>query len=313
MTCSQGWKTVVFAQASASSPPTFTAASDIQDVVSENMQIVDSLQGNEQVIRGRRDRIVQTVALGGITVGGTLSMLLNYKRLGFWLKAATGTATSPYIQTEALLPHGIGVKRATSSYLRSYSGCLVDTLTIAGSEGGPITADVSLIGKTYTDTASSTTVPTYTAVDYSSGGWAPFMFSAATLTVNGGAIGIQGFSLEINNHLSPSALNNVFVTDICSEDFSVMLSVTSKAGDLYNALYDNTSGGTGKGKPGSEPAMVLTLTHASGTMVATMPKWSFPRAEGGTNGRGTIQTTFSGECLADAGLSPAQAISIAVT
>lgn len=305
MTCSQGWQTSVYMKVSSSSGISPDAlithvSTDQIDFLSEDFKISDRYQDDGD-IRGKREQFIHSVRLAGNSITGQLKLLACPGTLLNFLRYVTGSTSSPYTPQDTLdelsaMVRKIGVRR-------QYNQLVCAGLTLEASQGGPFIVTSNYVGKT--EVENPTSDPALLAA-YPSQYWNPYMLSDAVVTIGGTAVGVAKVSLKLDNVLSVNTLNSLAPTNICTQGSIVTLSLTSLAADLRAALYD-TSGmvSNGLGKPPGVIAQI-TLTHPLGSiLVIDCVNWVIPRTEGGTSGRGDINTTFSGRCYGTIGTNSA--------
>lgn len=88
---------------------------------------------------------------------------------------------------------------------RRHLGLRVNSCTIAGSVGTPITISLELIGQAETNTAAGS-AQALSATDVPER--SEFLFEEATFSLGGSALPMESFSLSLNNNLSERSLNS---------------------------------------------------------------------------------------------------------
>lgn len=188
----------------------------------------------DQGIRGTRSRYANRNRKVKEWVRGPINMNPTPTELDFWLKYAMGSeaiAVSTTFALEETLPSFYMIEDKGDT-VHEFPVCYVDSLTISGSQGQPITVNVQVEGKTETKDGAS--FPAITPVTDTM-----FVFSDLTLTLGGVAYAVESFQLKIDNVLDKERwLNAVTRAEIPTTDRLVTLGIQLPWDSTNDALYD---------------------------------------------------------------------------
>lgn len=123
-------------------------------------------------------------AFGKVTESGTTRHQID---------ALNSTGTFPSFQIEE-------AKVGTASLTRTYAGCIVNTLTIEGREGEPITVSMDLIAQSCTSGTSATAVTSGTAVPYNFSDLKGIELSGTALAMTGFYDEVKTWRFTLNNN-----------------------------------------------------------------------------------------------------------------
>ncbi len=153
---------------------------------------------------------------------------------------------------------------ATQNMIRTYAGCMVDTLEISAEEKAPVTTTVGLVAQSNTFTSGTKTTVTADTVK-------PYMWSHTRLMISGGAFGtsdyekfstVMSWTWGLENNLTPpnycdgSENIGLPVPGDRNYNFEFTMNSTAKTGaDIYSTLF----------KGGSEANLDLYLERTSGS------------------------------------------------
>ncbi len=125
------------------------------------------------------------------------------------------------------------------NFVRTFGGCVVDSLTIAGTQGEPISMDVNYIAQTQAFSSGAITAVTEDATR-------PYMWSDTQLHIPSGTVyqTLMDFSWTINNNMLPAHYLNgsreiaVQIPQNRDYEFAITLHATSeRTKTLYDQFY----------------------------------------------------------------------------
>lgn len=183
----------------------------------------------DEGIRGTRSRVMERLALGNISVGGTIEFNPTPAELAFLLPLVTGSSTTATVLTDALADVTIVVDSKT--VLDTYVGRM-NKFTFTGEPGEKMKLSADFVGKTRTAGTGGTLAGT---PDVSV---RPYMFydAGSGITIGGTVYQIDKFEFSIDNKIVPTYMMGQTVTDLEPTDRIVMLSLQSKFNAAENAL-----------------------------------------------------------------------------
>lgn len=195
-----------------------------------------------------RDRGVSYVESVGVE--GTPELYVRDDSIGFWLNTALGadavTGTTNYthvITPSNSVPYVTAWRNVADTLWERFTDCKVDGITISAEAGNPLTAAVSLQGRTPTRlTADPSVTP---AIPLGSG--SVYNFNDATVTLSGGATAlVSSFELSISNSVTRQQTDDVIAYDVVEGVREVDLSFDLIFEDLqeYNKFNYGTNVGT---------------------------------------------------------------------
>ena len=104
----------------------------------------------------------------------------------------------PYVDSDCEIFASIGRLLSASTESRQIDGCVISSLTIAGTSGGVITMSADFIGRAFSNSVDLSAVAT-TVV-----GTVPILHSGLTVTLGGDAIDLESFEITIGQPMFSS-------------------------------------------------------------------------------------------------------------
>ncbi len=229
-------------------------------------------------LRGTVSHTADRVRRGNRRVDGTLLFAPTPAELNTILYLALGgTKTSNTIPLDEALPvaHWLAGRDGTVYH---YNDCVVETLTITASEGGPLQVALTVVGK---DEVQEGTLASLT-IDASTGG--PFTMMDGAVTVGGSPYQFSSFELRVENRLEVKYRNSLTPTSIRRTDRMVTCSLPFSLGDA-SALYGSAVGGV---------AVVATFTNGAFSLGLSMAAVQAPRQPLPFGQRGILDLPWQG-------------------
>jgi hypothetical protein len=212
-------------------------------------------------IRGTRSRYANRNRTVKEWVRGSINMNPSALELDFWLAAALGLNTTGTFSLTEALP-SIYIIEDKGDTVHEWPVCYVDTFTISGSAGQPLTVSAAIEGKTETKDGAS-----FPSVN--PGTQSMFVMKDSVLTLGGTAREMEQFTLKIDNVLDKERwMNSLTRGEIPSLDRIVTLSATLP----WNGDTDDLYGVAVTGIEGS-----LVIADGTTTYTATFGTLSAPK------------------------------------
>ncbi len=234
-------------------------------------------------IRGTREHPSERTRDGTYTISGQIGVEPGPADLDVFLQWILGgtKSTNTIPVAETLSAMYIEIDRIAK--VHQYAGCYCDKGTFKATQGGILELMLDVEGKTET-ILNAGTFPALTpslAV--------PYVFTDATITLNGTSYQFRDFELTIDNHLKKDRfMNSVSRTDLPALDRIVSLSLNHPYTSDTTALYDLGAGG--------EAQVVLTFTNGGLSCTFTMVQFQVPTIPPETPGRDEIILPLKGIC-----------------
>jgi hypothetical protein len=234
-------------------------------------------------LRGIRDHQSERVRGGNTAVRGTIEMEPSPEEWALllpWILGGTPVGTSFPI-ADVLSSRFVQVDRVAK--VHTYASVYVNSATIRGSEGLPVSLSLDLIGTTETE-GNAGTFPAITPLNTP-----PFMFAEGVLTLLSSARSFQDFTLTINNALDVKFFNSPTATRIRPTDrivtFDAMVPYDTVNADLYNQAV-----------AGAAATLVFTppAPHAGYSMTVTFGTLQFPHETPTISGRSELMLPLRG-------------------
>jgi hypothetical protein len=169
--------------------------------------------------------------------------------------------------------------------LWNLTGVAVDSFTLSGSQGEPMSVSLGLLGQAYTVSGSFPAL----SLDIST---QPFLFIDCALTVNGSTTTIADFSLSISNGLDRGRFfNSSTLTALNKLNRTTTIGLTIPYGD-FTSLFGYGVNGTG-----AVGSIVATFTNGGSVLTVTAANVGFAPQSPSSPFQAEGFLTLSGECF----------------
>ena len=223
---------------------------------------------------GSRDHPSERVRRNTRRPGGTLTLEPNAAELANLLPRILGAAASgtTFALADTLPSFVVVLDKVTK--VETYSSCAVDRAVFSGSQGGPLSLELT-IEATDTSVGAAGSFPALT-LNTSTG---PYMFHEATFNVNGSAYNFKTWRLTISNECdkerffnSPTRQSIVPMDRVITWEFDGPYADNV---DLYNLSVTGV-------------ACTATFTNSNVSILFSSPAVSFPRKSARVDGTNEI-------------------------
>jgi hypothetical protein len=267
MTESMGWAVAMAVNTSN----TFDSSAKRLEFVSHNIKETIAIEDDDGM-RGTRTRASERVAMGNITIAGSITfqpspaeweVLLPYL-LGGPASSGTFALADTLPDMFLMVDH---VAKVNTYLLRVTSG------TISGEPGKKIKLMLNVVGKTLTIGNAGTFPGTVPAIDTTS---RPYMMYdlASGITIAGVAYSIDKFELQIDNKIEPTYMQGQTATDLEPTDRIISLGIQTKYTSTETVLHNAARTGTVQGASVgfTNGGVSLTMTFAGLVATAESPQ-----------------------------------------
>jgi hypothetical protein len=243
--------------------------------------------------------------LMAVNVDGSISFKLRPEFAGLLFHLALGGTDTVsgggplYTHTMNLVAANTNLPSATivvdrKVAIKKYAGCTISNLSLDFNANDYVQGSIDIIG-TNESTGTLAALSAFTVPSY--------RCTAATLTVGGNSIDVEGVSVSINNNLeeSPATYSTGLYKGQPQHGMrNVTVSINlpySAAVETFKTTYLLTE---------TNAAVVLTCASSDTdyTLTITLPNVSINSANGNVSGEGIIESTIEGEALSVGGTEP---------
>lgn len=266
---SMGWATALAMQpiANIAATTTFSSSSFRLEFLSCDLYETIALEQDEG-LRGTRTRAAERLALGNVSITGSITLEPTPDELQALTPYILGTASSSgtYAVSDTLPNLYLLVDYVAK--VNTFT-TRVTKATFTASPGKHLQLKLDLVGTLMTignaGTFASASIP---ALDVSARAWMMADLGSG-VTINSIAYSIDTFELGVDNRIEPTYMQGVTATDLEPTDRIITLGLATKFTSTETVLQTDTRAGTGRAASlaftnGSE---ILTMTFAQ--LVAT--------------------------------------------
>jgi len=187
--------------------------------------------------------------------------------LGSTITAGAGPFTHTSTPADAL-PYVSFWRGIGATLYERFDDCMVSELTLSADSGGPLTAGISLMGRT----ATRLTVDPHSAIPIASAG--VYNFNEATVTAHGGATAlISNFELTISNNVTSQQTDDITPYDVVAGQRSVTVGYDMIFETLaaYNEFHYGSAAGTAQGTAITTTSLVFNFIKGAGALNFAIP------------------------------------------